>query len=96
MNQVAKSLETIFAKAIEIASPENRRIFLDQACEGDPELRHSVEKLVGHHVRAGSSLAGLCRANESLGSRPRGSRTAAMIERLTIGVITTSTRAQNG
>jgi serine/threonine protein kinase len=56
MNQVAKSPETIFAEAIEIASPEDRRVFLNEACGGDPELRQAVEKLVGHHFHAGSFL----------------------------------------
>jgi serine/threonine protein kinase len=56
MNPVAKSPETIFAEAIEIGSPEDRRVFLDEACQGDSELRQTVEKLVGHHFRAGSFL----------------------------------------
>ena len=56
MNDVARSPETIFGEAIAIASSEDRRSFLDQACQGDPALRQSVEKLVIDHFRAGNFL----------------------------------------
>src|SRR5262245_36606572 len=48
--------ETIFAEAIEIASPEDRAAFLDRACLQNPALRQEVEKLVVDHFRAGEFL----------------------------------------
>src|SRR5713101_7060176 len=48
--------ETVFAKAIEIESPQDRAVFLEQACGSDPELRHQVEKLVVDYFRAGNFL----------------------------------------
>src|SRR5262245_43889186 len=56
MNDVVRSTETIFGEAIEIHSPEDRRLFLDQACQGDDALRHAVEKLVNNHFRVGNFL----------------------------------------
>jgi serine/threonine protein kinase len=51
-----KSPEMIFGEAIAIESPEDRAAFLDQACQGDPELRRELEKLVADHFRAGDFL----------------------------------------
>lgn len=48
--------ETILAEAIEIASPQDRAAFLEQACEGDPHLLVEVTKLVEDHFRAGNFL----------------------------------------
>jgi eukaryotic-like serine/threonine-protein kinase len=48
--------ETVFAQAIEIDSPQDRSVFLDQACGRDPELRREVEKLVIDYFRAGKFL----------------------------------------
>src|SRR3954449_8981453 len=56
MSTVTGTPETIFGKAIEIASPQDRSLFLDQACQGNAELRREVEKLVEDHFRAGSFL----------------------------------------
>src|SRR5262249_7178191 len=50
------SLDTIFARAIEIASNPERAAFLDEACGGDPDLRREVEQLVRDHFRAGTFL----------------------------------------
>jgi serine/threonine protein kinase/tetratricopeptide (TPR) repeat protein len=56
MNASVRDSDTLFARAIEIASPEERAHFLESACVGDPELRREVEKLVGDHFRAGTFL----------------------------------------
>jgi eukaryotic-like serine/threonine-protein kinase len=56
MNGISQAPETIFGEAIEISSPQDRRLFLDRACQGNTELRHDVEKLVEDHFRAGSFL----------------------------------------
>ena len=56
MRQDARNADTIFAQAIELASPEERAAFLENACANDPELRREVEKLVDDYFRAGEFL----------------------------------------
>jgi eukaryotic-like serine/threonine-protein kinase len=41
-----KKLESIFHAAMELASDEERRRYLDAACHGEPELRREVEELL--------------------------------------------------
>src|SRR5262249_62244407 len=36
--------------------PEERRTFLAEACNGDPELLREVESLIRHHDLAGATL----------------------------------------
>jgi serine/threonine protein kinase len=48
--------DSIFCRAIEIASAEERAAFIAGACGDDLELRRGVEKLVAAHFRAGSFL----------------------------------------
>jgi WD40 repeat protein/serine/threonine protein kinase len=48
--------DSIFCRAIEIGSAEERAAFIARACGEDPELRRGVEKLVAAHFRAGSFL----------------------------------------
>jgi tetratricopeptide (TPR) repeat protein/serine/threonine protein kinase len=52
----APTAETIFSRAIEIASPGERAAFLEAACAGDAQLRDEVARLVGDHFRAGQFL----------------------------------------
>jgi WD40 repeat protein/serine/threonine protein kinase len=47
----------IFLEALQQPSPEERGAFLDQACGGNRELRHSVELLLKAHARAGDFLS---------------------------------------
>jgi eukaryotic-like serine/threonine-protein kinase len=56
MNASVRNFDTLFAQAIEIASAEERALFLEQACASDSQLRHDVEKLVRDHFRAGEFL----------------------------------------
>ena len=51
-----QQIETIFGRAIEIASSQKRAAFLQQACQDDHELRREVERLVGDFFRAGEFL----------------------------------------
>jgi serine/threonine protein kinase len=51
-----RSTDTVFAQAIEIACPQARARFLEQACASDPTLRREVEKLVHDYFRAGTFL----------------------------------------
>src|SRR5689334_9811338 len=46
----------MFLKAINIAPPEERASYLNEACAADAELRASVETLLNAHVAAGNFL----------------------------------------
>src|SRR5262245_55352074 len=48
---------SIFLEALQKPSPEERAAFLEQACHGNQELRHSVELLLKAHAKAGNFLA---------------------------------------
>jgi hypothetical protein len=48
--------DSIFCRAIEMASAEDRAGFIARACGDDADLRRAVEKLVAAHFRAGSFL----------------------------------------
>ena len=50
------SVETILFEAIEIESAAERAAFVERACTGDALLQHEVERLIAHHLRAGSFL----------------------------------------
>src|SRR5690242_14873601 len=56
MRPEARPVESILAEAVEIASEEQRRTFVERACAGDDGLRRRVERLVEDHFRAGSFL----------------------------------------
>lgn len=46
----------LFLKALEIAAPDERRAFLDEACAGDAGLRSQVDCLIDAGLQAGSFL----------------------------------------
>jgi tetratricopeptide (TPR) repeat protein len=50
------SAKTVFDEAIEIASPEERRAYLDRVCIDAPDLRQKVEALLAAYHQAGSFL----------------------------------------
>jgi serine/threonine protein kinase len=52
------SYDAIFCEALDIESPERRQAFLDQACQGDAELRRKVQRLLDAHLKAGNFLIG--------------------------------------
>ena len=39
-------IEAVFFAALEKHGPRDRAAYLDQACNGDPDLRRCVEKLL--------------------------------------------------
>src|SRR5262245_38911078 len=47
---------SIFAEALQRATPEERAAYLDRACAGDAQLRHDVEMLLKAHAQAGAFL----------------------------------------
>src|SRR5262245_34966918 len=49
----AMTEETLFAAALEQATPEGRAAFLEEACAGDAALRRRVEALLASHDQAG-------------------------------------------
>src|SRR5579884_1272405 len=51
--------ESIFIEALQKEAPAERAVFLDQACAGNAELRHSVELLLRAHEKAGAFLQSL-------------------------------------
>ncbi len=50
------SVKAIFDQAVEIDEPEARRVFLDRACKGEPEIRRKLDALLQAYVDAGSFL----------------------------------------
>jgi len=56
MSQLAIEKERIFLAAAELPTPQQRKAFLDAACESNPALRREVEELLEHDERAGSFL----------------------------------------
>ncbi len=49
-------VEEIFIAALEKGSPQERTAYLDSACQGDPDLRRHVERLLEAHPKAGGFL----------------------------------------
>jgi serine/threonine protein kinase/regulator of sirC expression with transglutaminase-like and TPR domain len=56
MNPSTPSVETILAKAVEFTEPGKRQAFVEEACGGDPALKHRVNRLIANHFEAGSFL----------------------------------------
>jgi serine/threonine protein kinase len=50
------SAESIFFAALQKANPAERSAYLDEACHGDSELRHQVERLLEAYPQVGSFL----------------------------------------
>ena len=56
MTKQQVDIESIFDRAVELDSPEQRQAFLEEACGGDRELRARVESLLRASNDAGSFL----------------------------------------
>src|SRR5262249_28682248 len=56
MSAVPERAKSVFLRAVEMASEEERRAYLDAACRGDDALRREVEGLLAHHGRLGAFL----------------------------------------
>jgi len=54
--ELYEQIGQIYHAALELA-PENRSVFLDQACDGNEEMRREVERMLASNDRAGSFLA---------------------------------------
>jgi hypothetical protein len=50
MNANFQREEALFHEAMQQADPEQRSLFLDRACAGDPNLRAGVEELLAAHA----------------------------------------------
>src|SRR3954452_15703208 len=75
MTPASGQLESILEAAVEIASGEQRRAFVERACAGDAELKARVEALIENHFLAGNFLespahAALANAGEPARERP--------------------------
>ena len=66
MSESREHVKTIFGKALEIRSEDERAKYLDQACAGDESLRAEVEDLLGAIERAGNFLGGSSPADPTL------------------------------
>ncbi len=55
MSQAEQLEEGLFRAAVELPPGTVRRLFLDQACVGDPALRQRLESLLAAHDQAGES-----------------------------------------
>jgi serine/threonine protein kinase len=56
MNAARADIKSIFGKAMALSSAGERLAYLQQACEGDTELRAEIESLLEAHGEAGSFL----------------------------------------
>src|SRR5262245_41373494 len=74
------SAKEVFDEAVEIASADERRAYLERACADAPGLRQKVEALLSAYADAGSFLesppAPPC---DSMGTRPAAERPGTMI-----------------
>jgi serine/threonine protein kinase/tetratricopeptide (TPR) repeat protein len=50
-----KQVESLFEQTLEL-DPDQRRIFVQNSCDGDEELRREVQSLLDSHERAGSFI----------------------------------------
>ena len=67
----ASRVENVFLAALEKGSPEERAAYLDSACQGEPELRRHIERLLDAHPMARGFL--------EPPARPSGEATAAYV-----------------
>src|SRR5687768_12631637 len=58
MDDPNRNLMTLFAEAIECASPAAQEAYLNEACRDDQALRCRVEALLAAHDQAGNFLGG--------------------------------------
>jgi serine/threonine protein kinase/Flp pilus assembly protein TadD len=72
MTAAAGQVKTIFLQAVEIASGEERRAYLEVACGGDAGLRREVEELLEHHGGLGAFLQAPARDAATGGYMPVG------------------------
>src|SRR6185369_17074953 len=56
MTEDQPTARSVFEQAVEIQSAEGRSAFLDQACAGNPQLRHEVEALLSSYGAASTFL----------------------------------------
>jgi WD40 repeat protein/serine/threonine protein kinase len=56
MNAPESKAKSVFLNAVELATPAQRRAYLDEACGGDEALRREVEDLLQHFGCLGSFL----------------------------------------
>jgi WD40 repeat protein/serine/threonine protein kinase len=52
MSERKEKLEAIFQAAVELGSPDQREVYLNRACAGEPELRRQVEELLKAAIAA--------------------------------------------
>ncbi len=83
MDKWDQSAEELFGVVLDLA-PEQRAAFLDQACEGAPELHQLVEDLLLKNDRAGSFLDAPLLTTQGISQPARGSAMSSQLPRGTI------------
>jgi serine/threonine protein kinase/Tfp pilus assembly protein PilF len=63
--------ESIFINAVQKQTPEERDVYLDEACANNAELRQSVELLLKAHDKAGHFLQGVPRNDPTMDQSDR-------------------------
>jgi tetratricopeptide (TPR) repeat protein/tRNA A-37 threonylcarbamoyl transferase component Bud32 len=77
-----QSARAVFDEAVEIASPDERRDYLERACADAPILRQEVEALLSAYADAGSFLeTPAAPPGDSMNPRPRAERPGTLIGR---------------
>src|SRR5262245_50301865 len=56
MNDHADVIESLFASALRISSPQDRAAYLNKACDGNSDLRDRLESLLRAYDQAGDFL----------------------------------------
>src|SRR5262245_45914133 len=72
-------LRELFNKALEYATPEEQAAFLDQACEGNADLRVRLDELLRAHHEAGSFLQEPSPSRDVTIDSPAGEQPGAVI-----------------
>ena len=58
MASVKLNIREIFSQALDVETADQRLAFLDQACQGDDEVRRKVDDLLTAHAAAGKFMNG--------------------------------------
>ena len=70
MEENCHEAREVFIKAVALTTAEERARYLDEACQGQSELRGQVEALLEAHTEMGGFLTGKGPATDRLEERP--------------------------
>ena len=87
MDPREKTVKDAFDRALEIASPEERRAFLDEACGDEADLRSQVDALLRAHDQAGSFLEAPARPEVTVDEEGGSAGSNSSVEDLSPGTL---------